>query len=75
MPNGAELEEKTFEVKEKQQVALSLQLEEEFAVLIRMTDNISSEKVAAIISLCQHNHSLFLEMMHQQNLLLLERLD
>ena len=69
------LRKKIFEVKEEQQVALSLQLEEEFAASIRMTDNISSEKVAAIISLCSHNHSLSLEMMHQQNLLLLERLD
>ena len=41
MPRGAELEEKTFEVKKKQQVALSPQLDEEssrFASSIRMKD-------------------------------------
>ena len=35
-----------------------------------MEDQISSEKDAAILSPCERNQSLFMEMMHQQNLLL-----
>ena len=66
-------EEKTFELKEEQQFVLHPQLEDDSSRLtapMSMDNQISSNKDAAMISLCQRNQTLFLEMMHQQNLLL-----